>query len=215
MKHIFKLFIFTLLLASCSSDDGAITGGTAQVNIINVLEGSAKQDIYFDDIKSTIIPLGYLESTGYSALPAGNRKIEFKNMGTSLVSSSSSLNINANRYYTFFFTGGTQNTALQVEDNRTPSALNNARVRFIHFSYANQNSSITIRNNNDVALISNLSFKTASNYIEVEPGSTLNIFVSGVTNPILTTNYNFLANKNYTLFVSGSTTPTFTVLSNN
>jgi hypothetical protein len=215
MNHIFKLLLLAILFTSCSSDDGSVTSGTAQVNIINVVEGSIKQDIYFDDVKSNINPLGYLESTGYSALPAGNRKIEFKNTGTAFVNSSSSLRTIANRYYTYFFTGGNQNTALQVEDNRTPSALNNARIRFIHFSYANQNTGITVRNANDAALISNLSFKTASAYIEVEPGSTLRIFASGGTSPLLTTNYNFLANKNYTLFISGNSAPTFTVLQNN
>ncbi len=215
MNHIFKFSLIALLFTSCSSDDGSVTSGTAQVNIINVVEGSVKQDIYFDDVKSNINPLGYLESTNYGALPAGNRKIEFKNSGTTFVNSSSSLRTTADRYYTYFFTGGNQNTALQVEDSRTPSALNNARIRFIHFSYANQNTGITVRNANDAALISNLSFKTASTYIEVEPGSTLRIFASGGTNPLLTTNYNFLANKNYTLFISGNSAPTFTVLQNN
>ncbi|MRX46256.1 DUF4397 domain-containing protein [Pedobacter puniceum] len=215
MNHIFKLLLIALLFTSCSSEDGSVTSGTAQVNIINVLEGSAKQDIYFDDVKSTMTPLGYLESTGYSALPAGNRKIEFKNTGTAFVNSSSSLRTTADRYYTYFFSGGSQNTALQVEDSRTPSALNNARIRFIHFSYANQNTGITVRNASDVALISNLGFKTASSYIEVEPGSILRIFPSSGTTPLLTTNYNFLANKNYTLFISGNGTPTFTVLVNN
>ena len=215
MNHIFKFLLIALLFTSCSSDDGSVTSDTAQVNIINVVEGSIKQDIYFDDVKSNINPLGYLESTSYSALPAGNRKIEFKNTGTAFVNSSSSLRTTADRYYTYFFTGGNQNTALQVEDSRTPSALNNARIRFIHFSYANQNTGITVRNANDAALISNLSFKTASSYIEVEPNSVLRIFASGSTTPLLTTNFTFLANKNYTLFISGNSAPTFTVLVNN
>lgn len=215
MNHIFKLLLIAFLFSSCSSDDGSITSGTAQVNIINVLEGSAKQDIYFDDVKSTITPLGYLESTGYTALPAGNRKIEFKNTGTTFVNSSSSLRTTADRFYTYFFIGGNQNTALQVQDSRTPSALNNARVRFIHLSYANQNTGITVRNASDAALISNLGFKTASSYIEVDPNSVLRIFASGSTTPLLTTNFNFLANKNYTLFISGNNTPSITVLVNN
>ncbi|MBD3748800.1 MAG: DUF4397 domain-containing protein [Sphingobacteriales bacterium] len=205
------LLIFTALagLTSCSSDSEI--SGNAYVRIVNSSESAPPQDFYLDSSKVNSSAVVYGQNTGYITTTSGNRKARFKTAGTATVNSSSNININVGNHYTVYYTGGNSSSAnFTTEDDVVAPAAGKAKVRFVHLSSAAA-SNVDLAIQGGLKIVSNLAYKTASAYQEVDAASSFQLFASGSSTAALTlSNLSLQAGKIYTIYFSGSTTATIT-----
>jgi hypothetical protein len=195
--------------SSCKSD--AQITGDAYVRIINSSESAPPQDFYLDSTKINSAAVAYGQNTNYVTTTSGDRKARFKTAGTTTVNSSSNVGIHAGNYYTVYYTGGTSSNANYItEDNMIAPAAGKAKVRFVHLSSAAA-SSIDLTIQGGQKIVSNLAYKTASTYQEVDAATSFQLFAAGSTATALNiTNLGLQAGKIYTIYFSGSTTATIT-----
>ena len=219
-----KLFLFaaagiTLSLSSCSKDDDFETGGTVNVKVVNAAELSLYQDVFINDAKINSSAVGYLESTGYISTPnsGADRRIEFRNTGTTNVYESEDADLKQNAHYTVFLTGTGSSADIQVaQDNLSAPSSGKAKVRFIHLS-TKASENIDIYNGTTSKIVGNLERgDDVSDFQEVSAGVTgFGILPAGNTDITAVTNLSFNAleaGKTYTIIIYGSTNVTSKVI---
>lgn len=220
-----KLFLFaaagiTLSLSSCSKDDDFETGESVNIKVVNAAE-SLPQDVFINDTKINSSPLAYSQSTGYISTPnSGNdRRIEFRNTGTTNVFESEDTDLRQNRNYTVFLTGTSSSADVQVaEDDLSAPASGKAKVRFIHVSgAASENVDIY---NGTLKIVTDLERgEEVTKFLEVEAGvREFGVLPFGNTDITAVTRLTFPAleaGKIYTVLIQGSTVANAMVIAHN
>src|SRR6476619_4756770 len=169
-------FVAVAGLTSCSSNSNSEITGDAYVRIVNSSESAPPQDFYLDSTKVNSSAVVYGQNTNYLTTTSGNRKARFKTAGTTTVNSSSNVNINAGNYYTVYYTGGTSSSAnYTTEDNLVAPTAGKAKVRFVHLSSAAA-ASIDLAIQGGQKIVSNLAYKAASAYQEVDAATSFQLF---------------------------------------
>lgn len=191
--------------SACTSDDNEITAD-AYVRVVNASQGSSPQDFYLDSTKLTSSAVAYMQNSGYLTTKNGSKLGKFKTSGTANVNSSANINISAGKYYTVYYTGETSASAgftATLDENVKPAA-NKARVRFVHLSSAAAEK-IDLAIQGGAKIISDLAYRSASAYQDVDAATNFQIFAAGSTTagvniPALS----LQAGKVYTVYISGS-----------
>ena len=205
------LIIISMLISSCAKDDtGPILEGTVKLMIVNAASGSAAQDFYLDNTKVNTEAVAYSQSTSYISADAGSsRKAEFKNNGSTTVNFTGFVDLVPNENYTFFYTGkadGSGNSSAVFRDEKTSPSSNKAKLRFVNLAegFASANLLIT----GGASLASNIAFGTASEFMEVDPGSLSlqTAIAAGLSGSADLGTFTLVAGKIYTIYTSGSLT---------
>lgn len=197
--------------SSCTSDEDLVTA-EAYVRIVNASEGSTPQDFYLDDTKINSNAVAYTQSSAYLTTTNGNKVGSFKSNGSATVNSSATLNIGGGRYYTVYYTGEASGSTgfVTTIDEQVAASANKAKVRFVHLSSAAANK-VDLAIQGGAKLISDLAYKSASAYQEVDAATNFQLFAAGsTTGGISIPALNLQAGKVYTVYISGSTALTIT-----
>lgn len=197
-------------LSSCSKDDNEVSA-SAFVRVVNSFEGSAPQDFYLDDKKQNTSAVAYTQSSSYVQTTNGTKTANFKTAGTATVNSSTSLTLDGGKYYTVYYTGGTQSSAsFTTTDETVASSANKAKVRFVHLSSAAA-ANVDLAIQGGAKIVNNLAYKTASTYQEVDAATNFQLFTAGSSTAALSlTGLNLQVGKIYTVYLTGSTNLTIT-----
>lgn len=197
-------------LSSCTKDNTELDA-EAFVRVVNAAEGSQAQDFYLDSTKLTSSAVAYTQNSGYITTTNGNKLGRFKTSGTATVNSSATVNIKGGKYYTIYYTGGTSSSAsYTTTDEQVAASANKAKVRFVHLSSAAANK-VDLAIQGGAKIISNLAYKSASAYQEVDANTNFQLFTAGSTTGAITIPaLSLQAGKVYTVYISGSTAVTIT-----
>jgi hypothetical protein len=202
------LATFTLLsigLTACNKSNNDEVTGFAYVRAANSAQASAPQDFYIDDSKVNTSPLAYTQSTSYATAYAGAHTAIFKTSSTGTVNVSGSIYLSTGTYSTIYYAD--DNTGVATADDRTPPQSGKARVRFINLSSA-LNSSVDFGLSAGSKIITNLAYKTASAYSEVDAATSFSLYATGSSTATLNIPTTIQAGKIYTIVISGTTTAT-------
>jgi hypothetical protein len=195
-------------ITGCNKNDDTEVTGTAYVKAVNSAEASAPQDFYVDDSKQSTTALAYTQATSYSTVNAGTRNIQFKTSGTATVNVSGGVFLNPGSYSTFYYSG--DNTAVAVQDDNTSPQSGKARVRFINLSSA-INNSVDFGITAGAKIVTNLAYKTASAYNEVDAATSFSLYAAGSSTATLTIPTTIQAGKIYTIVISGNAAATYNI----
>jgi hypothetical protein len=210
-SNCYKVLAIALIaltsFSACSNDDDNEIKADAYVRIVNASEGSPAQDFYLDSTKLNSSAVAYAESSAYLTTTDGDKLGRFKTSGTAQVNSSANLDIDGGKYYTVYHTGGTSSSAsfTTTVDEHVNASANKAKVRFVHLSSAAANK-IDLAIQGGAKIISDLAYKSASAYQEVDAATNFQLFTAGSTTAgINLPALNLQAGKVYTVYISGST----------
>jgi hypothetical protein len=96
-----------------------------------------------------------------------------------------------------------------VQDDRTAPQSGKARVRFINLS-STVSSNVDFAANGGTKLVSNLAYKAASTYYDVDPSTAFSLYASGSATALLSMPSSLQAGHIYAIYVSGATGATVT-----
>ena len=204
----FLLTAFVLLsiaFTGCNKKDDTEEPGFAYIRGANSAQASAPQDFYLDDSKVNTSALAYTQSTSYATAYAGAHTAIFKTSSTGSVNVSGTIYLSPGSYSTIYYAD--DNTGVATADDQTPPQSGKARVRFINLSTA-LNSSVDFGLSAGNKIVTNLAYKTASAYSEVNAATSFSLYVAGSSTAALTLPTTIQAGKIYTIVISGTTTAT-------
>ena len=214
MKILFKykaiaiVLLFAVGLTACSKlkDSDYEPVQVSGLNIIHASPTTEALDVYVDNSLATYnMDFEFGEQIGYLSAYSGNRtfNVTKKNSLTSLKSFQYTLKPQIG--YSLFVANTLENVEFIIlEDDLTKPATGKAKVRFVNLSPDAGTLNVTI--NGDAAnTISNKAFKEYSDFIEIDPSTTVTFSLKNSTNNneegTLTTAIE--AGKIYTLFAKG------------
>jgi hypothetical protein len=193
-------------ISACSKNNDSIGASTsAYVMATNTAEASDAQDFYSDNKKVNTSALAYTQSTAYVNVKAGNHTLQFKSNVSATVNSSTTLNTQAGKYYSVFYTDD-KSTVTTTDDHTAPKS-GKARVRFINLSSA-LNSAIDFGITGGNKVITNLAYKTASAYSDIDAATKFSLYLAGTNTVSLDIPVTIEAGHIYTIYISGATQAT-------
>ena len=202
------LAAFVLLsigLAGCNKNSGPEVTGTAYVRAANSAQASAPQDFYIDESKVNTSALAYTQITPYATAYAGAHTAIFKTSSTGTVNVSGTIYLSPGTYSTLYYAD--DNTGVATGDDRTAPQSGKARVRFMNLSTA-LNGSVDFGISTGNKIVTNLAYKIASAYNEVDAATSFTLYIAGSSTATLTIPTTIQAGKIYTIVISGTTTTT-------
>lgn len=207
--YTLSFLIFLFSLTSCENEDNYYYGynpNTAFGIITNASPSSGDLFFYADNNAINKSGLNYTDTNGYNNFYTGNRVITLKNSSGNGIAST-----NINLHQGDFFSVFAVNTFDKIElisfndKLKLPSSANKSMIRFINLSP--DAPAINILNNSTL-LSTNLPFKTASDFIELESGSKQIIINSSSTgNQLLNTSIELKQGRIYTVYTKGFINP--------
>ncbi len=206
------LVLLSIGLFGCNKSSNDEVSGTAYVRAVNSAEASAPQDFYVDDSKQNTTAMAYTQASSYTTVNAGTHNVQFRTSGTATINVSGGVFVNPGTYSTFYY--ASDNTAVAVQDDNTPPPSGKARVRFINLS-STLNSSVDFGLSSGNKIVTNLAYKTASAYNDVDAAASFSLYAAGSSTATLTIPTTIQAGKIYTIVISGTATITYTVYVHN
>jgi hypothetical protein len=209
LRSLSLLVAFVLVaiaLTSCMKDGGN-NNLPAFVQVANSSEASVPQDFYLDSTRLTTSAVAYGSSSTFLKTAPGNYQARFKNSGTSVVNVTFSLVLTAGKSYSIFYTDG--NSYTSFEDERSTPQSGKARVRFINLSSA-LSSNVDFAAAGGAKLVSNLAYKTASAYTDVDPATSFSLYINGSSSALISIPASLQAGHTYSIYISGATSATVT-----
>lgn len=204
---IIVLSSLALILSSCSKKHDENENMSAFVKVTNAAEGSAAQDFYLDNTKLTASSVAYGSSSDFLTASTGNHQGKFEDSGTTTVNTSLALSLQPGKYYSVFYADGKSYGSF--EDDRTMPQSGKIRVRFINLSSA-VNTAVDFGITTGSKIASNLAYKAASTYYDIDAAAALSLYATGSSTALLSIPGTFEAGHIYTVYISGSTTASVT-----
>ena len=197
---IAALIVLALGLSSCGKD-GSVDNQNSFLLVTNAAETSGPQDFYADSTKLTS-SLAYGSSSAFLPTPSGSHLGRFKNSGTTNVNTSFNMVLQGEQSYNVFYIDG-GSYAIFPNDRSAPQS-GKARVRFINLSTA-LTTNIDLVASGGAVLASNLAFKSASAFTDIDPSTSFTVNATGTSTSILSIPASFQAGHSYTVYISGAT----------
>ena len=201
---IFAFILLAISFTSCSKDDSS-NNVFAYVKVTNSAEASAPQDFYIDNTKVSGTAMAYGQSSDFISIGSGSHQAAFKNSATSTTDATLSLTLAAGKFYSVFYVDGNSTTSYQ--DDRTAPQAGKARVRFINLSSA-LSSSVDFGASGGAKLASDIAYKAASTYYDVDAATAFSLYASGSSSVLLDIPAGLQAGHIYTIYISGAATAT-------
>jgi len=198
---ILTVALLILGLSSCSKKHDENENMPAHIKVTNAAQGSMSQDFYVDNTKITTVAYG--SSSDFLATGAGNHQGKFVDTGATTANTSFALSLQAGKYYSVFYIDGKSNASF--EDDRTMPQTGKARIRFINLSSA-LTSAVDFGITTGSKLTTNLAYKTASVYYDVDATAALSLYATGSSTALLSIPSTLTAGHIYTIYISGATT---------
>ena len=193
------IVLLALNISSCKKDENNGTT-VAMVTAINAAS-STGQDAYVNNTKINSSALAYSQSTGYVRVENADN-VQFRSAGTSTVNASTAVSFAANKKYSVYYTD--DKSIVYEQNDETAPASGKARVRFINLSQA-LSAKADVGLSGGAKLASDLAYKAASVYSEVNTATTFSLYAAGSTSVLLSVPTTIQAEKIYTIYFSGTT----------
>jgi hypothetical protein len=198
--------LLAITFTSCSKDNSN-NNPPAYVQVTNAAEASTAQDFYVDSSKVTTSAVAYGSSSTFLTTKSGDHQGKFKSSGTATVDATLTLSLGAGNYYSVIY--AESNAYGIYQDDRTSPQSGKARVRFINLTSA-LSSNVDFGVAGSAKLVSNLAYKAASTYYDVDIASAFSLFLTGSSSALVSLPATFQAGHIYTIYISGSTSATVT-----
>lgn len=185
-----------------------LTDTRAQLRAFHASPDAPNVDILVDNaLAAGNVP--YLTAVGFVAVPNGARNVKVNAAGTATTVIDVTPTLAAGKAYTAYAVGFLAGiSALLVEDNLAAPTTGNAKIRVIHGSPDAPNVDILANNNR---VLSNVPFKTASDYLVVPAGAyNFKVNVAGTATTAAQADVTLAAGKVYTAIAVGSVASTAT-----
>jgi hypothetical protein len=194
-----------LVLAACNDDDDNVTGpstGMAMVRVAHLSPDAPSVDIYVNGSRA-LSGVPYKDISNYLPVPSGsvNFKVTPANAATPVVIDAT-VNLNNGGNYTVAATGFLASIQpLLLEDDR--GTTGQAKVRFAHTGP--DAPAVDVAVTGGPVLFSNVSFRQATGYPQVAPGTyDLEVRVAGTSTVALAVpGVTLRSGTNYTIFAVG------------
>ena len=176
------------------------------VRFLNGLYDNPSVDFYVDSVKfaSTI---NYRLATGLIKIPSGTNKNFLVTQAGSITQIYSRVSsIDFTKEYTFVVCGERNfPDGFLIENPAKSVPSGKSSIRFVHASSGLGNLTVSIQNAAGTTNIPNVSYKSASNYVDLISGNNqITVTISSTTgNIILTSDANLEENKAYTVYILG------------
>ncbi|MFD0941430.1 DUF4397 domain-containing protein [Pedobacter boryungensis] len=207
---ILTVICMIALMSSCKkNNDDVIVEGTANLRVVNSVQGSSSQDFYQRDTKLTTSAVAYGESSGYLTAQSGASSVSFRNSGSTTANVSASVGIKANASYTVFYYTNASGTAQLngFEDDNTAPASGKSKVRFVNVGSALANS-INVVAAGGASLTAGLTFGYSSPYSTIDANTALNVNILSSANTTVIPGTTFQSGKIYTIWFDATNTTT-------
>jgi hypothetical protein len=201
------VMLLALVLNSCSKKHDENENMSAHIKVTNASESSSAQDFYLDDTKLTTSSVAYGTSSDFLTASTGDHQGKFQDSGTTTVNTSFALSLQAGKYYNVFYVD--RKSYDSFEDDRTVPQPGKIRVRFINLSSA-LNSAIDFGITAGSKIASNLAYKSASTYYDIDTTAALSLYATGSSTALLSIPGTFEAGHIYTVYISGTNTASIT-----
>jgi hypothetical protein len=174
----------------------------AQVRVMHASPDAPNVDVLVDNVVA-LSNVPYPVNSDFLAVPSGARNFKVNAAGTSTTVIDVTPTLIAGRAYTAYATGFLANIAATlVEDNLTLPTAGNAKIRVVHASPDAPNVDVLA---NDNRVLTNVPFRTASDYLTVPAGNyTFKVNVTGTTTTATQATVPLAAGKIYTAVAIGS-----------
>jgi LPXTG-motif cell wall-anchored protein len=163
--------LLALLAALALVPSAFAQGSNAKVRVVHASPDAPAVDVYVNG-NLTLNNVPFFTASDYLDLPAGSYQIQVTPTGqpASAAVIDATATVEAGKAYTIAATGEVANIqATIVADDLTPPAAGKAKVKVYHFSP--DAPAVDVKLADGTALISNLAFPDASDYLEVDAGS--------------------------------------------
>lgn len=199
------LAALTFSISSCKKDDDDVNSPTGKVVFVNTVEGSAAQDTYIGNNRTSAAAVAYGNTSGSVSAPAGESMVSFKNTGSATASASGDINLDANTTLTVFLVKELNGTmGIKTYANENAAVSGKARVRFINVAPL-LTGAVNVAYSTGTSLISALGYKAASAYQTIDANTSLNVNMSGSLEVTNISGAELQAGKNYTIWFDSST----------
>ncbi len=188
-----------LYISSCKKDNDD-NATTASLTLVNSVEGSTAQDVYFGDSKANTSAIAYGSAASNVSTTTGTKTVAFKNTGTNTTTASTSVNVSTNSSTSLFLvkqSNGSYAVTLYANDNTSVSGK--ARVRFINVAPL-LTGTVNVTTATGVALISALNFAASSAYQTIDANTAFNVNMTGSLEVTSISGTEFQAGKIYTVW---------------
>ncbi len=176
------------------------------VRFLNGLYDNPSVDFYVDSVRyaSTI---NYKLATGLLKIPSGNNQNLMVTQAGSITQIYSRIaSIDFSKEYTFVVCGEKNfPDGFLIENPAKTVPSGKSSIRFVHASTGLGNFTVSIQNSSGTIAIPNVTFKSASNYVDLNSGNNqITVTISTTTgNIILTADAYLEENKTYTVYILG------------
>ncbi|HEY3404395.1 MAG TPA: DUF4397 domain-containing protein [Ohtaekwangia sp.] len=158
-----------LVMTSCDLDgDDVQPIPAAYVTLYNASPNSPELGIVVDGRQINSYPFDYADNTGYLRFYTGNRNIKFSPFGASNAVIDTTVTLKDQHGYSIFVVGQYEQADVVIlNDSSSAAAAGKAKIRFVNLSP--DAAPVALREKNATSSITeNLSFKGASEFIEVD-----------------------------------------------
>jgi hypothetical protein len=208
MIGIALIGLLMVSISSCKKDREDYTRVKTNLSVVNAVEGSAPQDVYIDDTKTSTPPVNYGDAPTTVAASEGNVTVTLKNTGTSVVTASTTLNSTADVTPTLYLSkqanGSLALTQIATDATVTASVPGKAKVRFINLGSI-LSSTINAATSTGVSLATSLSLGASTAYQDVDAATPINLTVAGSAEVTTVPGATIQAGKVYTIWLDGAT----------
>ena len=206
IKGIALASALVLSISSCKKDDDNPSSSNVSLTLVNTIDGSAAQDVYLNDSKASTSAVAYGSSATNLSTTTGSKTVAFKNTGTSTITATANVNVSANSSTSLYLVKQANgNYAINTYANDNTAVSGKAKVRFINVAPL-LTSTVNVTTSTGVALISALTFTTASAYQTVDANTALNVNMTGSLEVTTIAGTELQAGKIYTVWFDSSTT---------
>lgn len=177
LSSLLKLFgILTIVAVTFSSclknhdDTPYPVQPVAGLNVANASPGTASFNFGLDNNYVNGPALVYGQRSGYLSAYTGKRLFSLTSGGTTQVIATDTLNLSDNNYYSLFITGlNSSPSFFFTQDDLSAPPTGKAKIRFIQLSPDGGPFDLGVKGG--ATLFSNQAYKTASNFITIDPAT--------------------------------------------
>lgn len=207
LSLIFALFLF---FTGCIKDEDAPEPvSVAYVSFFHGSPDASELDILVENNRITSQPFKYTNYSGFLNFYTGNRQLRFTSYNAANALLDTTINFQTSKAYSLFLINEANKLkTLVVQDNIDVPSAGKALVRLIHLSPDAAEVDLNIDNSSSI-LFSEISFKEASAFQEVNPGTrTLQLKPTGENDVLINLpDIIIQPDKRYTIVIRGFVSP--------
>lgn len=207
---LLSVFGFGIAFYGCEPVGEELRLGEANLRIVNASPEANEYSFYINDTLKTGQPLKYGEVSDYSKVSAGTNSVYTEVNRVVMRNTQSQFFMQPDKNYSLFLAGkASQDSLIYVSTLDIKQVLpdTSASVRFINVSPDASNLNLVFQKNlvDSVNVISNINYRTASNYVKIKPSTYFMRIKKSAGSVRLANldNYKLDAGKSYTFWTKG------------